>query len=186
LYCSANASQLNFITIDEGARSEIQQALAQGLEVTVHQNPINVNGWQGSGYSVIDRETGVGAYLISGGANGGSLNLLDGVSFLLGALSTLTGGLDSIAAATKSVVPMLGNIDRALTAIKFFHEVMVTGTKCNGSGMQAVIIFMLLTALISQFAIAVASALNPLAGFVFGFLLDQFVNWLISTEGTCS
>ena len=51
---SANASQLNNITIDDGARSEIQQALVQGLEVTVHQSPINVNGWQGSGYSVLD------------------------------------------------------------------------------------------------------------------------------------
>lgn len=64
---SANASQLNNITIDDGSRSAIQQALVQGLEVTVHQSPINVNGWQGSGYSVIDPETGVGAYQISGG-----------------------------------------------------------------------------------------------------------------------
>jgi hypothetical protein len=67
-------------------RTAIQQALVQGLEVTVHQSPINVNGWQGSGYSVLDPETGVGAYQISGGASGGNLSddILVGVSALLG------------------------------------------------------------------------------------------------------
>tara|TARA_R110001599_G_scaffold233082_1_gene432261 strand:+ start:11684 stop:12124 length:441 start_codon:yes stop_codon:yes gene_type:complete len=43
----------------------------------VHQSPISVNGWQGSGYSVLDPETGVGAYQISGGASGGALGLSD-------------------------------------------------------------------------------------------------------------
>ena len=87
----ANASQLNNITIDDGSRSAIQQALVQGLEVTVHQNPISVNGWQGSGYSVIDPEMGVGAYQISGGASGGTL--LEGVSYLLTTLSIFFSSL---------------------------------------------------------------------------------------------
>ena len=65
-----NASQLNNITIDDGARAEIQQALVQGLEVTVHQAPITVNGWEGSGYAILDPEYGVGAYKISGGGSG--------------------------------------------------------------------------------------------------------------------
>lgn len=47
-----NASQLNNITIDDGSRAEIQLALVNGLEVTVHQAPITVNGWQGSGYDI--------------------------------------------------------------------------------------------------------------------------------------
>ena len=72
---SANASKLNSITIDDGARAEIQQALSQDLEVTVHESPISVNGWSGSGYSIIDSGMGVGAYKISGGASGGSLEL---------------------------------------------------------------------------------------------------------------
>ncbi|WP_197470131.1 hypothetical protein, partial [Oleiphilus sp. HI0117] len=74
IWTSANSSQLNFITIDDGARAEIQAALVQGLEVTVHENPITVNGWQGSGYEIIDPEYGVGAYKISGGASGGFLD----------------------------------------------------------------------------------------------------------------
>ena len=82
----ANASQLTFITIDDGSRSAIQQALVQGLEVTVHQNPIIVNGWQGSGYSVLDPEAGVGAYQISGGLSGGIVVLL-----FIGALLSVLG-----------------------------------------------------------------------------------------------
>ena len=98
---SANASQLNFITIDDGARAEIQSALLQGLEVTVHESPITVNGWQGSGYSILDAEYGVGAYKISGGANGGFLILIGFVSlailimsgFAFGAVTGLVGAV---------------------------------------------------------------------------------------------
>jgi len=78
----SNAEQLQYITIDDGARSEIQEALNLGLEVTVHEKPIEVNGWKGSGYSIVDPEYGVGAYKISGGTNGGILIVL-GITFLL-------------------------------------------------------------------------------------------------------
>jgi hypothetical protein len=63
-----NKGQLSNITIDDNARSEISQALSLGLEVTVHERPINVIGWEGSGYSIIDADYGVGAYKISGGS----------------------------------------------------------------------------------------------------------------------
>ncbi|MEQ6884497.1 transglutaminase-like domain-containing protein [Salicola sp. Rm-C-2C1-2] len=82
-----NEEQLSNITIDDEARSEIQQALSRGYEVTVHQKPINVNGWEGSGYSIIDPERGVGAYKISGGVNGGVLQgISTGLSGLLGGI----------------------------------------------------------------------------------------------------
>lgn len=44
--------------------------LANGAEVTLHEKEITYNGWTGSGYTVIDSETGAGAYKITGGANG--------------------------------------------------------------------------------------------------------------------
>jgi len=68
-----NSHNLSQITIDSEARTEIQNAIQRGYEVTVHETPLNVNGWQGSGYAIIDPENGVGAYKISGGASGGSL-----------------------------------------------------------------------------------------------------------------
>ncbi len=49
---------------------EIRNAVAAGKEVTIHERPIHAFGWSGSGYTVIDPETGMGAYMIEGGANG--------------------------------------------------------------------------------------------------------------------
>jgi len=70
---SDNAEQLANITIDDGARAEIGSALGLGLEVTLHQIPISVNGWTGSGYTVLNPEYGVGAYKISSGGSGGQV-----------------------------------------------------------------------------------------------------------------
>ena len=36
--------------------------------------PISVKGWSGTGYIVLDPESGVGAYMIGGGADGGMIN----------------------------------------------------------------------------------------------------------------
>jgi hypothetical protein len=61
------------VTIDPQAMDEIQNGLAAGKEVTVHQAPITQSGWTGSGYIITDPATGSGAYKIAGGANGGAL-----------------------------------------------------------------------------------------------------------------
>jgi hypothetical protein len=68
-----NLSGLGEIVIDSDSRREILSALNAGKEVTVHQFPVTISGWTGSGYMVLDPETGAGGYLISGGANGGSI-----------------------------------------------------------------------------------------------------------------
>lgn len=65
-----HATLLAQIAIDPQTRIEIQNALAAGKEVTVHQAPITLSGWTGSGYIITDPGTGAGAYKISGGANG--------------------------------------------------------------------------------------------------------------------
>lgn len=49
---------------------EVAASVAAGKEVTIHQSAITANGWTGAGYTVVDRETGAGAYLIEGGARG--------------------------------------------------------------------------------------------------------------------
>jgi hypothetical protein len=64
---------------------EIQNALNAGRTVTVHEAPITVSGWTGTGYIIDDPATGAGAYKISGGANGGVLIVL-GVFLLISVL----------------------------------------------------------------------------------------------------
>jgi hypothetical protein len=96
----SNMAQLNNISIDSEVRAEIQSALLAGKEVTVHERQIAANGWIGSGYIIFDPITGSGAYKISGGANGGWVDVLSGFAFGLalggilgiGAAAVLTAG----------------------------------------------------------------------------------------------
>jgi hypothetical protein len=54
---------------------EIRSSIAAGKVVTIHESSVTANGWSGAGYSVVDPETGAGAYLIEGGARGGIYGL---------------------------------------------------------------------------------------------------------------
>lgn len=51
--------------ISQDVKFEIENALASGKEVTLHENDIAVGAWAGSGYLIIDPVTGTGAYKIS-------------------------------------------------------------------------------------------------------------------------
>ncbi len=116
-----NASQLNNIIIDEGSRSEIIAALSEGLEVTVHEAPITVNGWQGSGYTILDVDYGVGAYKISGGGSGGELQAVIGALFaLVGAGSQIGSILEDVAELGKAfdkVARILGPLGVFLSVV---------------------------------------------------------------------
>ena len=62
------------ISISQASREDIQRAVSQfGYEAVVHEAPITVPGWRGSGYILTDPETGAGSYMIDGGKNGGFL-----------------------------------------------------------------------------------------------------------------
>ncbi|UQG60768.1 hypothetical protein MIH18_02070 [Marinobacter sp. M3C] len=129
---SENASRLNLITIDSAARSEIQTALQRGYEVTVHAQPINVNGWEGSGYSIIDPENGVGAYKISGGASGGFLssdaeNLLTALGLGLGLVAILFAA--PLLAILSTILSVALTLDGYLDLVSELN-----GTACANSG----------------------------------------------------
>lgn len=54
-------------------KQAISNALNAGLEVTIHERPITIDGWTGAGYTKIDPNTGAGGYMIDGGGSGGIL-----------------------------------------------------------------------------------------------------------------
>ncbi|MFZ1319048.1 MAG: hypothetical protein WAQ56_07030, partial [Candidatus Nitrotoga sp.] len=113
---------LTQITIDAGARQEIQNALAAGKEVTVHQAPITQSGWTGSGYIITDPDTGAGAYKISGGANGAVL-IASTVSMIL----FFTGAASAIV-----LLWMILTVVIAITvAIIDANIILDTGGKCS-------------------------------------------------------
>lgn len=86
---SSNMGLLQQVEINAESRSEIQNALYAGKTVTIHDNPIEHNGWVGSGYVITDETTGSAAYLISGGKNGGGL-----VDAIMAAVAAILGFVD--------------------------------------------------------------------------------------------
>jgi transglutaminase-like putative cysteine protease len=91
---------------DADTKAEISNALAAGREVTVHQADITVSGWTGIGYTILDSESGAGAYKISGGANGAWL-----AGFAAGAmLGLFLAGMATAAMTGPMVIAALGII----------------------------------------------------------------------------
>jgi len=157
----SNASQLNHITIDDGSRNEIQNALANGLEVTVHQSPISVNGWTGSGYAILDADYGVGAYKISGGADGSFfLNLL---SFLLAAIG---GFADSYVSGARENSPIVLDRTKAANARAF-----ATISKFSG----ALGLIIATGSAIANDDLSLNQKIGQIASSVFGFLISGYI-----------
>ncbi len=71
---SANAAAaLPLLELPEEVEQDVQTAVSLGKSVMISEREIDTGPWKGVGYIVRDEATGAGAYLISGGANGGGL-----------------------------------------------------------------------------------------------------------------
>ena len=57
---TVNASNASAALAASGAGGEIKEAIQAGMEVTFHERGINAHGWSGTGYSIVNPETGVG------------------------------------------------------------------------------------------------------------------------------
>ena len=72
---AVNSSNINtvlpLLSHDSAVLTDIRNGVNAGLEVTVHERPVQLSAWTGAGYMLIDPATGSGAYRISGGYNGG-------------------------------------------------------------------------------------------------------------------
>ena len=59
------------VNLGTEVETEIKNSVLAGNVATVHEANISYFDWVGSGYLLIDPESGAGAYKIAGGANGG-------------------------------------------------------------------------------------------------------------------
>lgn len=88
-----NRSNINLalsrINLGADAENDIRNAVNAGKIATAHEARINFNGWVGEGYTLIDPQTGAGGYIISGGGNGGVLDV--DPSKIIGAAFDLVG-----------------------------------------------------------------------------------------------
>ncbi len=126
-------------------KGDIQSSVNAGKTVTVHEREVSVPGWTGTGYMVIDPNNANGAYMISGGGNGGffkelsslldNLILLDEIGsvlhgFKLGFIATW---LDNVADLLKiyvkkgknNLIGALG-ILILLMVMTIFFEIMIS------------------------------------------------------------
>jgi hypothetical protein len=93
------ASVLPQLAHSSSVMSEVENAIAVGREVTIAERPVRIGGFNLSGYIVMDVATGAGAYMIAGGANGGTLGAIGDNSdaigfafFVLGLLAAAFAG----------------------------------------------------------------------------------------------
>ena len=70
------ATALSKLPVGGDVGAEIISAVNAGKEVTVHEKAITAFGWTGYGYTIVDPDTGAGAYIIEGKGNGGWLAIL--------------------------------------------------------------------------------------------------------------
>jgi transglutaminase-like putative cysteine protease len=72
---SANQDQIAGVHQSTTVLDNIQNAIAAGNKVMIHESPlVNYGGFSGAGYIITDPQTGSGAYLIEGGASGGAMD----------------------------------------------------------------------------------------------------------------
>lgn len=73
LLSSANLdTELEKLNTDEATKQTVINAVNSGKIVTIPTENVTMGNWHGTGYIVTNPETGTGAYMISGGLNGGS------------------------------------------------------------------------------------------------------------------
>ena len=75
------ATALSKLPVGGDVGAEIISAVNAGKEVTVHEKAITAFGWTGYGYTIVDPDTGAGAYIIEGKGNGGWFNFLVGAGY---------------------------------------------------------------------------------------------------------
>ncbi|MCH7311201.1 transglutaminase domain-containing protein [Acinetobacter sp. ANC 4805] len=97
--------------------TDVRNAIAAGKIVTISQTKINFNTWNGSGYIITDPNTGSGAYMISGGLNGGAIDVLS---------DALNGPLVGAGLAILGLLALLLPAGSALILVVFIFSLVMS------------------------------------------------------------
>jgi len=180
------------LNLDFETENQIRGSVRAGNFVIAHERNVVSEGWNGSGYIILDPETLIGTYMISGGRNGGVL--VDAVTEpFISVLSVLSAGLEAalnllIPAAQASggatfdlIDSLLGFKDRVLSLIDVISEVQQIYGECGGRPETVLALGSYTSVLVSGvIATAVAGFAGQLAG---GFVCSSPL--LISQADRC-
>lgn len=89
----------------DAVMTDIRNAINADKTVTVHDTSIRFYGWLGTGYTIIDLNSGAGAYMIGGGLDGGWLTpFLQGVAVGLVAAGIAVGVVVGVVGAPVAII----------------------------------------------------------------------------------
>lgn len=154
--------------------TDVRNAVNAGKVVTIHVSEIVFNGWTGAGYTILDKVSGAGAYMIGGGLDGGFVSFiksLKGKNLKLVA-SLFIGFLEkrpNLKILLKSAGGVFGQlITTVVLGVKFY-------TQCTDSTNA-----LALTLVFSLISISIALALffifAPWVGLIASILIGQIEN----------
>jgi hypothetical protein len=124
-------ASLNEIQLDPSIENEIRSYVTGNRIAIAHTNNISVPGWTGAGYILLDQDTGIGSYKITGGGNGGAYNAGRQNGYLFAtALTALTVKKNRIAGAALGGI-LLGI---AINIAKFNYYYGNEGLECYVGG----------------------------------------------------
>ncbi|MFL0798742.1 MAG: sugar-binding protein [Cellvibrionaceae bacterium] len=169
---------LNAINLSSETEAEIRNAVNAGKTATAHESQITFNNWVGSGYLLIDEQTGAGAYKIAGGSNGSWLGPEQAISLSFSFMGLHIGLSEKQASgAMKGMLKVIGKI---LGGMGTFLNVIFTAVnvmqKCQG--VSAIGIAMLLA--INLAMILFLAYITFVTGGVMAFLLNSIINSFVS------
>jgi len=130
-------SVLPVLNVRSDVKNDIRNAVGAGKVATVSQNQVTVGNWTGVGYIIIDPKIGTGAYMISGGSNGGAFatGVAQGVAFgaiILALLAAMTvSGVTAMVAASLIMLISYFIFPLFVLAVSYAETVFTTEEERN-------------------------------------------------------
>ena len=165
---------LSNIHLSQPVIDEIKTSLAAGKEVITHTNNVSISGWTGAGYIIVDPNTGIGAYKISGGLNGGFSSL---PQYAADALVYLSNG-DGLSAPFRFLSNFTGS---AFGAVGDFVQILNMDGCGVGDAIGGALLNFWIASYLTDLSFTIAAAiLNPLLLILAVFLIIYAINVVTS------
>ncbi len=177
---------LSQISLDASVEDEIRTYVRNNRIAIAHSSNISVPGWTGAGYILLDQDTGIGSYKITGGGIGG-FYIGFVIGLLLVTLFVATSGGTILAAIAASLAIGVFPSLVLLTALFDLDGGTTVTAKCFNLGLLAGLLMglLLLSGLGGAGLIAGGGILNAWLSFIYGgnVLVDEpFSDFLDPSE----
>jgi hypothetical protein len=151
-------TSISNIKLGADAESDIRNAVNAGRIATAHESRIHFNGWIGEGYILMDPKTGAGAYIISGGGNGGflsddSASILSYLGFSIGLIGT---------AFSAPLLVFIGAVITTVVLLDYFLDYSSINHKCRD--LNVIMLAALIAGVIGVFVAAVPALILMFVG----------------------